>query len=296
MRTIIVMQGPPASGKSTFAKELYNSNPEKYIIVCRDSIRESRGQYCVPSQEDFITAVEEFEVIEALKRGFTPIVDATNLNPKTIVKWNKLAKDNDAKIEYKAFYVPFKTALERDSKRVRPVGEKVLKRFYLKYFEAQFREEEYVDKRVMIDNPDLPKCVLCDLDGTLAIHTSGRGSFEYERCEEDTLNISLHRTLQSLSNDVKIIFLSGREEGAGQDSLSREHTIKWLESNNYKSPTLYMRKHGDFRSDDIIKAELYENYIKNKYNVIGIYDDRNKVVDMWRKLGLPCYQVYYGNF
>ena len=99
-----------------------------------------------------------------------------------------------------------------------------------------------------------------------------------------------------LSNDVKIIFLSGREEGAGQDSLSREHTIKWLESNNYKSPTLYMRKHGDFRPDDIIKAELYENYVNGKYNVIGIYDDRNKVVDMWRKLGLPCYQVYYGNF
>lgn len=36
--------------------------------------------------------------------------------------------------------------------------------------------------------------------------------------------------------------------------------------------------------------------IKDKYNVLGIFDDRQQVVDMWRSLGLKCFQVEPGNF
>lgn len=42
----------------------------------------------------------------------------------------------------------------------------------------------------------------------------------------------------------------------------------------------------------IVKQEMFKKY----YNVIAVFDDRNKVVDMWRKLKLPTYQVWYGNF
>lgn len=41
---ILVLQGPPASGKSTFAKEFVKDKPD-WIIVSRDEIREGTGKY-----------------------------------------------------------------------------------------------------------------------------------------------------------------------------------------------------------------------------------------------------------
>ena len=137
-KKIIVMQGPPAAGKSTLAKQIYDSDPSKYVIVSRDSIRESRGQYWIPDQESYISEIEEFEVRTALKHNLIPIIDATNLNPVTIDKWKKVAEEEDAEIDFKLVYVPFKTAVERDKQRDRQVTEKVIKRFYLKYFEKEF--------------------------------------------------------------------------------------------------------------------------------------------------------------
>jgi hypothetical protein len=57
-----------------------------------------------------------------------------------------------------------------------------------------------------------------------------------------------------------------------------------------------MRKSGDYRKDYEVKKEIYETYIKDKFNVLCVLDDRQSVVDMWRSLGLTCLQVNYGDF
>ena len=64
---------------------------------------------------------------------------------------------------------------------------------------------------------------------------------------------------------------------------------------------LYMRKKDDFRDDRLVKAEffllierLHDPKI-TKENTI-IFDDRQKVVDMWREMGLTCCQVAKGDF
>ena len=57
-----------------------------------------------------------------------------------------------------------------------------------------------------------------------------------------------------------------------------------------------MRNDFDERKDVIIKREIFEQEIKDKYNVMFILDDRNQCVDFWRKIGLTCFQVDYGNF
>ena len=59
---------------------------------------------------------------------------------------------------------------------------------------------------------------------------------------------------------------------------------------------LFMRKKDDYRQDAIVKKELYEEHIKDKYYVEAVFDDRDQVVNMWREEGLLCCQVYYGNF
>jgi hypothetical protein len=83
---------------------------------------------------------------------------------------------------------------------------------------------------------------------------------------------------------------------SGRDGSCRDITIKWLEDNNIKYDSLLMRAESDFRKDSIVKKELFDNHIKNKYFIEYVLDDRNQVVDMWRDMGLKCLQVQEGNF
>ena len=77
----------------------------------------------------------------------------------------------------------------------------------------------------------------------------------------------------------------------------RERTEAWLSFYGVKDyEFLLMRRENDFRKDNIVKQEIYENHIKDKYNVLMIYDDRDQVVNMWRSLGLKVYQVNRGDF
>ena len=283
------MQGPPASGKSTLANEIFNSNPKKYVIVSRDSIRESRGQYWIPEQEDYISDIEEFEIRTALKHGLIPIIDATNLNSKTIDKWNKLAEEENAEIEYKPLYIPFKEALERDSKRDRPVGKNVLKRFYLNYYEKEFRKEVYTTiPYIQEHDKSRENAVIVDLDGTVAFH-NGRGPFEWDKIQTDIPNNCLLKILDNLANEscVTVIFLTGRNK----TETAYKETDKWLQEHCDFPWLLVMRDADDYRSSDISKKELYEKYVKGKYNVLAVFDDSIKCTKMWREQGLFTCQV-----
>lgn len=290
MSKILILCGPPASGKSTYAREFIKGKTD-WVIVNRDSLREGRGDYWVPNQEDYITDLEEFSIKAALKRNYNVIIDATNLNPKTREKWVKLAAETKSLIEYKEFYVPFKEALERDKNRERSVGEKVLKNFYLKYYPDKYAEE-LSDKRYILEqNKSLPKCIIVDIDGTVAIH-QGRSPYDLSKVSEDKPNDPLIDLLRVLSGSVDIIFFSGRE-GTKQ---CREDTAKWINDNINIPYQLYMRKEKDYRPDEIIKEELYNEIIKDNYYCIAIFDDRDRVIKKWREMGLLACQVYEGDF
>ena len=46
----------------------------------------------------------------------------------------------------------------------------------------------------------------------------------------------------------------------------------------------YYKPENDYRKDNIIKKEIFDNYLKDVYNILFVYDDRNQVVNMWREL------------
>lgn len=295
---ILVLQGVPASGKSTFARSLVLKD-KSYVIVSRDAIREARGEYWIPEHEDYISDIEEFEIRSAIKHNLNPIIDATNLNPKTIAKWKNLAEELNVNIEFKMFEIDFATALERDSKRERSVGKKVLERFFRDYFPNQLKAY-YTDDRLKEPfypyNDEKEDCIIVDLDGTVCLH-NGRSPYDLTRISEDIPNYPLVRFLQELICNKHIIFLSGRE---GTDQC-RQDTINWLTENICSSDfgykwELLMRDKNNFEPDEIIKERIFHKEIEPKYSVLAIFDDRDKVVKMWRSLGLLCNQVYWGNF
>lgn len=137
----------------------------------------------------------------------------------------------------------------------------------------------------------MKKAIIVDIDGTLA-KMNGRGPFEWDRVGEDLPNpavCDLVRCLQRASHTI-IIF-------SGRDGSCREQTENWLDQIDIKYDYLYMRPPGNNEKDSIIKRRLYDNYVAGKYEIKFVLDDRNQVVDMWRKdLGLTCLQVDYGDF
>jgi len=131
---LIIVQGIPGSGKSTWARNyIKEREPNEIVIVNRDSIREMLGTYWVPDREPLVSEIEMFMIEEALNRKYDVIIDATNLNPKTIKKWNRIAKEWDAEITYKKFPIALEEAIERDKNRERTVGEDTIRYFYNKY-------------------------------------------------------------------------------------------------------------------------------------------------------------------
>ena len=132
MSKVIILQGCPAAEKSTWAREFVKGKKD-WVIVNRDSIKEGRGDYWIPEQEKFISELEVFHIRKALEYGLNVIIDATNLNPTTLAKWDTIAKEFSAEVEIKSFDIPLDEAIRRDAERSRSVGEKVIRDFYNRY-------------------------------------------------------------------------------------------------------------------------------------------------------------------
>ncbi len=144
-----------------------------------------------------------------------------------------------------------------------------------------------------------PDALIIDLDGTLADirvrlkHLSGKKkdwkSFN-KTIETDELHEWCREIIVRFASDHKIIIVSGRT-----DDLKKE-TETWLKKFQVPYHYIYMRKANDFRSDTIIKREIFEREIKDKFKIKFVVDDRQKVVDMWRAEGLVVLQCAEGDF
>lgn len=294
MPKLLMLRGLPGSGKSTFAKDLVDK--EQYVRVNKDDLRAmlDNGKHS-KFKEEFVLEIRDNIIREALEQGRNIVVDDTNIHPKHEQQLKKLAHDSleiaNVTFEIKEFFdVPVETCIERDLKRTNSVGSKVIYRMLKEAKENypdRFPKEE-VEKYV--DNPNLPNCVICDLDGTLAI-LNGRNPYDASTCEQDNINESVKRTIHMYwRENYTIIFMSGRSD------KYREQTQRWLNKYHFNEVPLFMRSEGDNRRDCEVKKELFDKYIKDKYNVTLVLDDRNQVVELWRSLGLTCWQVAPGDF
>lgn len=109
---------------------------------------------------------------------------------------------------------------------------------------------------------------------------------------DDTPIKNTIKTLQILKRQSEIWFFTGRTEACRND------TELWLLANTGEfMPNVTMRPHLDTRPDYIVKQEMYDNMlIEDKNRLIAVFDDRQQVVDMWRKNKVTCYQVAKGNY
>lgn len=145
--------------------------------------------------------------------------------------------------------------------------------------------------------------VIFDLDGTLADLTHRRHFVAskpknwkafFSGLDRDTVIEPVAMVARGFAVGNRVIICSGRP-----DDL-RDVTEKWLRKhvwgNGLPIAPVYMRKAGDFRADDIVKSELLDQILADGYRPEFVFDDRARVVKMWRTRGLLCAQVAEGDF
>lgn len=289
-QTIILLKGLPGSGKTTYALDYLKNNPN-FKRVNKDDIRNSLKDYKFTKKiEKKVLDIERKTGINYLQLGFNLIVDDTNFNPIHEEYWKNIAYVGEFNFIVKYIDTPLDECIRRDLKRENSVGHLGIKQMYHEYVKPNIKTD---NRFILNQDVRLPRCIICDIDGTLAL-INGREVFDNTKVYTDKVNTLVADILYDYSVDlgIEIIYLSGRMD------TSREVTTQWLKTNKlwFTNQKLYMRKEGDYRKDSIVKKELYEQHIKGNYYVNFVLDDRNQVVDMWRKEGLLCLQVYYGDF
>ncbi len=302
MRKVIICKGLPASNKSGWAKEQVAKSNCSIKRVNKDDLRAmlDAGKYS-KGNESYVLQLRDHIILTALDLGKGVIVDDTNFHPSHEERIRELVSgynegmygnepimENKIQVEVKFFDVSPEECIKRDLKRTNSVGEKVIRTMYNKYLKPKPDKIE-----PMKQDEKLPHVAIYDIDGTIAL-MKNRNPFEYDKCDTDIPNLSVINLLEDyLTTGKDVIFLSGREDSC------REKTIKWIMNHVQimaKEFKLYMRKTGDQRKDCIIKKEIFDAEIKDKYYIDYILDDRDQMVKLWRSMGLTCLQVADGDF
>ena len=166
------------------------------------------------------------------------------------------------------------------------------------------------------------KTIIFDLDGTLAdidvrrsksLKPNGKIDWDIFAAPDsitnwDKPNLPVIKMAQLFKADgFKIVIFSGRND------RGFFATKQWLADNDVPFDLLVLRPDkfksdswpiadgnpatGDMRfmPDDILKKKMLDTFVDIN-DVFLIVDDRQKVVDMWRDLGLNTFQVAPGDF
>ena len=151
----------------------------------------------------------------------------------------------------------------------------------------------------------MKKTIIFDLDGTLALIDKRRelarkpnGKIDFKILHDpsnihlDEPNPPVVRIAQMFAEQgFNVVIFSGRSD------KTKFTTRSWLSNNRVPFQKLIMRdsKISNYTPDDVLKKDMLDKYADIN-DVFLVVDDRNKVVDMWRSLGLTVFQVADGNF
>jgi len=285
-KKLIALRWIPASGKSMWAREQINAR-----VFNKDLIRESLHKWIYSKENEKQVVEVERGWVEGAMNEWEEliIVDNTHLgkaNPH-LSFYKELAEANEYLFEIRDFFITRQEAIERDSKREKPVGVDVINKMIKMQgnggypHNPEFKEQD----------TSLPWAYIVDIDWTLAFMDDKRSPYDYSKVGGDRANIFLIEMIDKLSMDNDIIICSWREDSC------RKETMDWLNNNWVYPNLLLMRKSGDTRKDSIVKEEIYNNHIRDNFYIKWVFEDRAQMIDLRRlKLWLFCVECWYGKF
>lgn len=296
MSKVLAMRGVSGSGKSTYAEELRRDG---WSVVSRDAIREAVFKDYSDVDENAVTEIQDAMVEALLKAGRRVVIDDTNIRLNYLKRFAAMAAKHNASFDVKQFDVELSTAIVRVKARAgrggRDVPESVIRKQFQGLKSAKFNLNDlYVTDelfRPYVKPEHGDPAILVDIDGTLAHNDGHRGWYDYSLVGNDKVKTEIALIVSMYySAGFTVVVMSGRDDSC------EDATIDWLDFNGIPWDEIFMRKTGDMRKDNIVKAELFDAHVRDVYDVEVVLDDRNQVVEMWRSLGLTCLQVAPGNF
>lgn len=299
-RKIILTIGCSGSGKSIWAAQTVQHNPERYVRINRDDVRnllfgyndktinEYYHRIDIKQRERQVSRYIDTLIYDSLELDKVVICDNTHLKREYIVdykKWN-------VPIELEFFDVGLQTALQYNNTRARRVDKNIIEKQYqqFKSLVASIKYKPLKLEPVVLKNDDMKEsCYVFDIDGTLA-HTDGRSPFDFYKVGLDLYDWPVGNIADALNkNQNSIIIATGRED------VCEKETENWLKEFGIKYSKMYMRKEKDFRPDWLVKQEMAQNICKD-YNIVAWIDDRLQVTRHLRMLGIKVLNVSHGNF
>lgn len=285
MAVVYFYQGLPASGKDTDALQRMAESNGKLKRINKDILREMiDGSKFSKEREKHILKARNMLLEYYLSEGYDVAITDTNYNPYHWDTVSYIARRFNAEVKMVRMDTSVYECLRRNAQRPNPVPDTTIWNMYRKYV---------YKKPVM--NENLPNAYIVDMDGTLALPLH-RHPYEYEKVLQDELNEPVERVVRQLAPQNHIIIVSGRENVLLDGSTVQERTEQWLYEKSIPYDKIYLRKKGDHRPDHVVKKEIYETYIENNYNVLGAFDDRASIVELWRSLNITTFDVAGGTF
>ena len=289
---LYLMRGVSGSGKTTYAKAL---DAER---VSRDDIRaELTGRsdkFAGDSKfEAQVTRVQKERVRDALIARRDVVIDDTNLIDKFAVEWLNMAHDYGHAYDVLLADTSLDIALYRNATREDAVPESVIRRQWSRWVNIGeiHPTHPFVDWSMHVPDPNKTRVFAGDLDGTLCLNETGLSPYDPAHYPLDTPNSALLVVLDALgAQRIPWIVTTGRDEEY------RSVCEEWLYRHGLSPEAIFMRPAGDERRDDVVKAEMYNRHIRGTYDLMAVFDDRQRVVDMWRARGIACWQTAPGDF
>lgn len=319
MKTILILKGLPASGKSTFAKEYVKDN-KGWVRLNNDELSSMLfGPGFIKGVNDNLSSIRLDLVCKLMAMKKNIVIDNTNLHPDRVEEIERIvnlynansANTEKYEIKIKSFTdVPVAECIRRNRLREHPVPEKVIYEMYHAYILPKVQKA--------IQDAKLPKAMIVDIDGTIARNVS-RNIYDHSRYYEDepiTEVLDIVLDLEAAGN--KIIFLTGRDDDG------RDQTLRWLRDKagfkNYEclsteelaainsssvtahnAFSLLMRPASGDRNkipDTEYKEAIFNEQVKGKFYISAWFEDRIRNIEMARhKLGITAvFQVGEGNF
>ena len=299
-KTVIAPRGIPASGKSTWVKSQLALAPESRVRINNDDLctmlfgvpfvghTPETGKLLADARESMLRVLLAQDHIDTI------YIDNTNLQVRSLNSLQKITHElgHTFLVDDQFLEVDTQTCVLRDLKRERSVGKEVIRKMARQVSGLKPWNYPDVPEILPYDNDqDLPSCIIVDIDGTLANTHPDRDIYDDTKVWMDWPNRAVTDTVNILHDENYIVVVM-----SGRGDQCQPQTEEWLK--RYVAyDELHMRKAGDFRPDWIVKHELFQEFVANKYHVHLVLDDRDQVVNLWRRrLQLPTWQVADGNF
>lgn len=302
--SLFITRGIPASGKSTGARKFCAEDPEGRVSVEKDRIREMLSSGFVRANEHLVHKTSVSIVKQWLSEGRAVVCSDTNLPNKSVKAYAEIAEQVGCPWFVVDFTdVPLEELHRRNNLRIDPqntaetgVPPRVIDDMYQRFVKGRGHPLPLPEVSVSSSVLELyepkdatPSAILVDIDGTLA-HMNGRSPYDWGSVGGDTIDEAVAGLLGRYTETHVIVVMSGRDGSCYDD------TAAWLLDNGVAYDHLYMRSEGDTRKDSVVKYELFNYYVRDRFDVEFVLDDRDQVVDMWRSLGIKCLQVAPGDF